>query len=173
MRRSPHSMRRISTVSAVSGSHTGFGTAPQSTASWSWYSSSHADLMLISRKRAKSFAVLVPQPSTMLNAMDSAALTIWNLRDPRSLRGNLRTPRRTANTSSWALCHTSKRRKSCTPSNSSIPRLAHRPFPAQIVESAHPLKTTDNSRLNNWQTRYLHPISPTLDSQRATARGRE
>ena len=149
LRRSPHSMRRISTVSVVSGSHAALGKAPQSTASWSWYSSSHADFMLISRNRAKSFAVLDPQPSTILNAMDSAALTIWNLRDPRSLRGNFRMPLRTANTSSWALCHTSNRRKSCTTSNSLPTRPTRSRFPAYLIESMRLLTTTDNSRLIN------------------------
>ena len=141
LRRRPHSIRRISTVSVVSGFHAGFGIALQSTASWSWYSSSDADLMLMSRKRANSFALLDPQPSTMLDAIDSAALTIWNLSDPRSLLGNLRITLRTPSTSSWARCHTSKRRKSCTGANSPLPTRSRRQIPAHVGEST---RNTDN-----------------------------
>jgi hypothetical protein len=67
-------MRRISTASADRGAQIRNGNRPESVASWSWYSNSEVDLMLMSRKRANSFELVEPHPSTMLKAIDSAAL---------------------------------------------------------------------------------------------------
>jgi hypothetical protein len=114
LRRSPQSMRRISTASAARGSPRRDGMKPQSVASWSWYSSSHVDLMLISRNRANSFGREAPHPSTMLNTTDSVEVTICVFRVPCSLRGNPAAARRTSSTSSWALFQTCNFRKSCT-----------------------------------------------------------
>src|ERR1700687_124739 len=71
--------------------------------------------MLISRKRANSFGRDAPHPSTMLNATDSAEVTICDFKVPRSLREKLRTARRTLSTNLCALSHTTNRRKSCMP----------------------------------------------------------
>jgi hypothetical protein len=165
-RRKAHSMRRISTVSAQSWRPACRGNRSQSVASWIWYSSSQVDLMLMSRKRANSFELVEPHPSTMLKATDSAALTIWDLSDPRSLRGNPLIARRTLSTSSCALCHTSSRRKSCTPAVSTQPRERCRPFPAPLPQSLpSPLLTTTNNCLTNQlTTQNLDPLRPTSNS---------
>src|SRR5688572_13370808 len=123
--------------------------------------------MLISRKRANSFELIEPHPSTMLKAIDSAALVIWDLSDPLSLRGNFRTPRRTPSTSPCALSHTSSRRKSCIPSFSPQPDEERGPSPATLLKSLpihFPLTTTDNCRTNQLTTQNLHPLSPTSNS---------
>ena len=166
-------MRRISTVSAESGLQTRRDNRPQSVASWSWYSSSQVDLMLISKKRANSFELVEPHPSTMLNAIDSAALTIWDLRDPRSLLGNLRIPRRTPSTSSCALPQTSNRRKSCTPAFSTQPRTGRRPFPAPLPKSLPlpSLATTNNCPTNQLTTHNLHPLRRTPNHTRRDSAG--
>lgn len=163
LRRRPQSMRRTSTVWAVSDFPMSRGRDPQSAASWSWYSSSEVDLMLMSRKRAKSLELFDPHPSTILNATDSAALTIWNLSDPRSLRGNLRIARRTPSTSSWDFCHTRSRRKSCMLTTSFTYGPGRRPFPACLHESA---LTENHRRLITHQltTQDLHPPSRTPNS---------
>lgn len=166
LRRRPQSIRRISMVSADKGLHTWRASKSQSVASWSWYSSSQVDLMLISRNRANSFDVAEPQPSTMLNTMDSAALSIWDLSDPRSFRGNPRTARRTFNTCAWALCHTNSRLKSCIlrfcpplrRTGRQIPAAAYQFFPAR------PLATTDYCRTNQLSTQNLDPLSRTSNS---------
>ena len=163
LRRRPQSMRRISTVSAESGLQTRRDNKPLSVASWSWYSSSQVDLMLMSRKRANSFELAEPHPSTMLNATDSAALAIWAFSDPRSPRENPRIARRTFNTSSCDLCHTSNRRKSCTRALSPRPHQSRRPFFATPPKSLpHPLlTTTDNCPTNQLTTQYLDSLSAT------------
>ena len=150
-------------VSADRGLQTWSDSRLQSVASWSWYSSSQVDLMLISRKRANSFELAEPHPSTILNAMDSAAFTIWVFRDPRSLRGNFRTARRTFNTCSCALCHTSSRRKSCILTFSPPTRPTHHPFPATPRQSfrARLLTTTDNCPTDQLSTQNLDPLCPT------------
>lgn len=163
LRRRPQSMRRISTVSAERGPHTRLGSRPASVASWSWYSSSVVDLMLISRKRANSFELVEPHPSTMLKAIDSAALVIWDLSEPRSLRGNFRIPLRTPSTSPCALSQTSSRRKSCIPPFSPACGLTHRRFLVTAPKSLprRLLTTTDNCRTNQLTTQNLHPLRPT------------
>ena len=169
LRRRPQSMRRISMVSADRELHTWRGSKSQSVASWSWYSSSQVDLMLISRKRANSFGVAEPQPSTMLNTIDSAALSIWDLSDPRSVRGKPRTARRTFNTCACALCHTNSRRKSCIPTFWLVTGQTRRPFPGAPHQffCARPLTTTDYSRTNQLSTQNLDPLSRTSNSPRA------
>ena len=158
-------MRRISTVSAERGLQTRRGSRPQSAASWSWYSNSEVDLMLMSRKRANSFELVAPHPSTMLKAIDSAALVICDLSEPRSLRGNLRIPRRTPSTSPWALSQTSSRRKSCMLPFSPSPREARRPFSATPPKSLprNPLSTTAYCHTDQLRTQNLHPLRPTSD----------
>lgn len=142
-------MRRTPTVSAVSDFHFGRVRNPQSVANSIWYSSSEEDFILISRKRANSFGLRDPHPSTILNAIDSAALTIWNLSDPRSLRGNLRIARRTLSTSSWDLFHTRSRRKSCT-MTVSVPHHAVRShLSACLLEFPHLLGLTDDRKPTN------------------------
>lgn len=165
-RRRPQSMRRISTVSAERGLQAWTVSRSQSLASCSWYSSSQADLMLISRKRANSLGVAEPHPSTMLNAMDSAAPSVWDFSDPRSFRGNLRMARRTFNTCSCALCHTKSRRKSCILAFCSQTREPHRQFPAVPPEFLRhrQLATTEYSRTHQLRTQNLHPLRPTSDS---------
>jgi hypothetical protein len=166
-------MRRISTVSAESGPPTWRGSRSQSVASWSWYSSSQVDLMLISRKRANSFELVEPHPSTMLKAIDSAALVIWDLSEPRSLRGNFRIPRRTPSTSPCALCHTNNRRKSCIRTFSPRFGRKRRPFPAPLHESlrSSPLTTTDNCPTNQLTTQNLHPLRRTPNHIRRDSAG--
>ena len=163
LRRRPQSMRRISTVSAERGPHTRLGSRPASVASWSWYSSSVVDLMLISRKRANSFELVEPHPSTMLKAIDSAALVICDLSEPRSLRGNFRIPLRTPRTSPCALSQTCSRRKSCMSPFSPAVGPARRRFSANPRESLrrHPLTTTDNCNTDKLPTQNLHPPRPT------------
>lgn len=158
-------MRRISTVSAESGRSLRRGMRPQSAASWSWYSNSEVDLILMSRNRANSFELAAPHPSTMLKAIDSAALTICDLRDPRSLRGNPRIVRRTPRTSSWALCHTSNRRKSCIGTFCELPGQTRRPFSAPLPKSLPSplLTTTDNCSTDQLITQNLHPLRPGED----------
>jgi hypothetical protein len=160
LRRRPQSMRRISTVSVERGSHTRLGSRPASVANWSWYSSSVVDLMLISRKRADSFELVEPHPSTMLKAIDSAALVIWDLSEPRSLRGNFRIPLRTPRTSPCALSQTSSRRKSCMREFSPAVRPVRRRFSPHPRESLrrHPLTTTDELTNSTLPTQDLHPL---------------
>jgi hypothetical protein len=171
--RRPQSIRRTSTVSADMGLPIGRESRLESVASWSWYSSSHADLMLISRKRANSFELVEPQPSTILKAIDSAALTIWNLSDPRSLRGNARTARLTLSTSSCARCHTSNRRKSCISAFSGDLRQIRRPFPATARKSfpRRLLTTTDELATHQLTTQNLHPLRPTSNGPLRDAGG--
>lgn len=166
LRRRPQSIRRISTVSADRGRDTRRWSKPQSAASWSWYSNSEADLMLISRKRANSFELLDPHPSTMLKAIDSAAVVIWDLSDPRSLRGNFRTPRLTPSTSSCARLQTNSRRKSCMQPFSHQPSKPPHRFPSHQHNSSPstPLTTTDNSPTDQLQTQNLHPLSQSPNS---------
>jgi len=160
--RRPHSMRRVSTVSADKGLTIRTGKRSESVVSWSWYSSSQADLMLMSRKRPNSLLLAEPQPSTMLKAIDSAALTIWNLSDPRSLRGNARTARLTLSTSSCARCHTSNFRKSCILAFSANSGEIRRPFPATRDKSfpRAKLTTTDELTTHQLTTQNLHPLRP-------------
>ncbi len=171
--RRPQSMRRTSTVSVDSGLTIRADNRPESVVSWSWYSSSQEDLMLMSRKRANSFELVEPQPSTMLKAIDSAALIIWNLSDPRSLRGKPRTARLTPSTSSCALCHTNNRRKSCILAFSSDTCQIHRPFPATPCKSLRrpPLKTTDQLTTHQLKTQNLHPLRPSSNYERRAAGG--
>ena len=166
LRRRPQSMRRISTVSAESGLQMERGSRPASIVSCSWYSSSQVDLMLISRKRANSFELADPHPSTMLKAIDSAALVICDLREPRSLRGNLRTARLTPSTSSCALCHTNSRRKSCIRSFCAPRGQARRLFSATLPKPFRhpPLGTTNNCPTNQLTTQNLHPPCQTPNS---------
>jgi hypothetical protein len=99
----------------------------------------------------------------MLKAIDSAALVIWDLSEPRSLRGNFRIPRRTPSTSSCALAQTKSRRKSCTRLFSTQSGDARRQFSAPAPKSFRPspLTTTDNCPTNQLTTQNLHPLSPT------------
>ena len=159
-------MRRISTVSAERGPHTRLGSRPASVASWSWYSSSVVDLMLISRKRANSFELVEPHPSTMLKAIDSAALVICDFSEPRSLRGNCRVLRRTPSTRPCALSQTSSRRKSCMPLFSTAAQPTPRQFSAARRESLlrTQLKTTDNCPTSTLITQNLDPLSPISNS---------
>jgi hypothetical protein len=163
LRRRPQSMRRISTVSAERRPHSRLGSRPASVANWSWYSSSVVDLMLISRKRANSFELVEPHPSTMLRAIDSAALVICDLSEPRSLRGNFRIPLRTPRTSPWALSQTCSRRKSCMSPFSPAVGPARRRFSANPRESLRrpPLITTNNCPTNELTTQNLNPLSQT------------
>ena len=169
----PQSMRRTSTVSVDSGLTIRADNRPESVVSCSWYSSSQEDLTLISRKRPNSFALAEPHPSTMLKAIDSAALTIWNLSDPRSLRGNPRTARLTPSTSSCALCHTKSRRKSCIPTFSTRTRHKRRPFPATPRKSLPPLPlaTTDQLTTHQLTTQNLHPLRPPSNYERRASGG--
>src|SRR3981081_510063 len=96
--------------------------------------------MLISRKRANSFGRDAPQPSTMLNATDSAEVTICDFKVPRSLRGKLRTARRTLSTNLCALSHTTNRRKSCMATCSTSPP------PTEISVSLEPTQIGSPSR---------------------------
>src|SRR5688500_3388186 len=84
--------------------------------------------MLTSRKRANSFELLAPQPSTTLNAIDSAELTICDFSDPRSLRGNLLTARRMPSTRSCDLRQTSKLRKFCMTADYRPVVFSHSPY---------------------------------------------
>jgi len=166
LRRRPQSMRRISTASAQRGPPVRRSSKSQSVASWSWYSSSQVDLMLMSRKRANSFELVEPQPSTILKAIDSAALVICDLSEPRSLRGNVRIARRTPSTSPCALCHTNNRRKSCIQTFSPRFGQERRQFSAPLLKSKlfPPLTTTNNCLTNQLTTHNLHPLSPTSNS---------
>ena len=164
LRRRAQSMRRISIASAASGRPTVRANRSHSIASCSWYSISPVDLMLISRKRANSLELVEPQPSTMLHATDSAALTICDLSDPFSRRGKPFTARRTPSTSSWALCQTNNRRKSCMPLLLSNPRNVGRQICANLADSFLPLKTTDNWPTDQLTTPNLDTLSRTLDS---------
>jgi hypothetical protein len=171
-------------VSAQRGRPIRRGSRSQSVESWSWYSSSQVDLMLMSRKRANSFELLEPHPSTMLKATDSEALIIWALSDPRSLRGNVLIARRTLSTSSCALCHTNNRRKSCMPISSRHPTHTRHPFAAAPPKSfrpdlcgttqirpPHPLGTTDDCPTNQLTTQNLNPLRQTGYSPRRYAAG--
>lgn len=171
--RKPQSIRRISIVSAESGLQTRRDNRPQSVESWSWYSSSQEDLMLISRKRANSLELLAPHPSTMLKATDSAELDIWAFNDPPAPRGNPRIARRTSSTSACALCHTNSRRKFCTREFSPKHSQMHRPFSAPLRKSlpSPSLKTTDNCFTNQLTTLYLDPLSPTPNFTRRNSAG--
>jgi len=144
------------------------GSRPESPASWSWYSNSEVDLMLMSRKRANSFELAAPHPSTMLKAIDSAAVVIWDLSDPRSLRGNLRIPRRTASTSPCALSHTNRRLKSCISAFSTYSLQKRRPFPATVREPFRDrsLITTDNCPTDQPTTQNLHSLRRTPNHTR-------
>ena len=171
LRRKPQSMRRISTASAERGAQTRGESRSASVVSWSWYSNSEADLMLMSRNRANSFELLAPHPSTMLKAIDSAALVIWDLSEPRSLRGNRRIARRTPSTSPCALCHTKSRRKSCTAGFCTDLHQSQRRFLTIAFKSFPdpPLKTIDNWRTDKLTTQNLHPFRPKTDSARHEA----
>src|SRR4051812_18803796 len=102
--------------------------------------------MLMSRNRANSFELLAPQPSTMLNAIDSAEFVICERREPFSVRGKIFTALRTSSTSSCALLQTRSLRKSCTDAYSPYHRSLRRHFPSTDPETApiFPLKTTDD-----------------------------
>lgn len=177
LRRSTHNIRRISTVSAHSGRLVLAASMSASAANWSWYSSSHVDLMLISRKRANSFEPDDPHPSTMLNAIDSADDTICVLSDPRSPRGNERAARRTPRTSAWALLHTVSRRKSCTKTRSNLLRspqpqsnaAVSRSFPRRRPATRALALFTTTDVLN---THYLDPLSRTLSGEQRAIVGR-
>ena len=177
LRRRPQSMRRISIASAPSGRQLAADRRSASVASWSWYSSSPVDLMLISRKRANSFEVAAPHPSTMLKAIDSAADIICVLREPLSPRGNDRAARRTPNTNWCALLHTLSFLKSCTLGCSPLLRSKRPQSPANLSESfpqrwpsrqalalsttTEPLATQDLdplTRPRTLQTHQSHPI---------------
>ena len=161
-------MRRISTVSAESRLHSRRDNTPQSVASCSWDSNSRVDLMLISRKRANSLGLRDPHPSTMLKAIDSPAFTIWDLSDPRSLRGKLRIPRRTLSASSCALLQTNNRRKSCMPTFSARPGETRRPFAAALSSSfpAPQLIATYNCLTDQLTTQDLDPLPQTSNVAR-------
>jgi|SRR5687767_10617715 len=119
--------------------------------------------MLISRKRANSFELVEPHPSTMLKAIDSAAFVIWDLSDPRSLRGNFLIPRRTPSANPWALSHTNNRLKSCIkPFSHHYNPNRHR-FSSAVNKSVSPppLITTENCDTDALPTHNLHPLSLT------------
>jgi hypothetical protein len=114
-----------------------------------------------------------PHPSTMLKAIDSAALVIWDLSEPRSLRGNLRIPLRTPRTSPCALSQTSSRRKSCMSAFSPAVRPARRRFSANPGESLRNSRLTTTDKLANSKlpTQNLHPLRQISNSaQRDSAR---
>jgi hypothetical protein len=169
LRRSPQSIRRISIASAASGRELDPERRSESVASWSWYSSSQLDLMLISRKRANSFELEAPHPSTILNGIDSADDIIWILSEPLSPRGNERATRRTPNTNACALLHTLSFLKSCTQERSNCRGNPRRQSPAALSKSflrrfpstrALALSTTTDPLT----TQDLDPLSRTANS---------
>ena len=164
-RRSPHNIRLISIVWAPRGCQTLSVIKPQSRASWSWYSSSEVDLMLMSRNRANSFELAAPHPSTMLKAMDSAALVIWNLRDPFSLRGKIFTALRTPSTSSCDRLQTRSFRKSCIRPYSTLRRPLRRHFSSAAPKTVPcaALITTDDRGTDALTTQNLDPLSRPSD----------
>jgi hypothetical protein len=174
LRRNPHNILRISTASSPRGTPTLSFSKSASTASSIWYSSSHVDLMLMSRKRPNSFELEAPHPSTMLNTIDSADVTICFFSEPLSLRGKARTARRTPRARSCDLRQTFKPRKSCTSVVSRAQRTSRRPFPPRTIDlffvcSPAACEQALATTTDQLPTHYLDPLSISSSSQRTNS----